>query len=120
MGLEPMSNLWSGIPTGVGSFCAGDIRLWDSETGECLRTYTGHTGTIRSVAWGQDERYIVSASHDRSMRIWDFETADCIQVLKGHDECIVNAAWDLDRKSVLSCDSSGGLGAWAIDSASVR
>ena len=90
--------------------CARGIQLSDSETGERLKEFPGHTDTVRSVVWSQDERHILSASHDRSMRIWDSETTACLQVLEGHEACIVNVVWALDGISVLSCDSNGGLG----------
>lgn len=95
--------------------CAGDIRLWNSETGECLRVFEGRRDTIRSVTWSHDQRHILSASHDRSVRIWESETGRCMEVLGDHDECVVNAIWSLDRRSVLSCDSSGGLRSFTVD-----
>jgi len=98
--------------------CAGDIRLWDSETGECLRVFQEHSDTIRSVAWSHDQRHILSASHDRSVRIWEAETGRCLEVLKCHEECAVNAVWTLDGASVLSCDSSGGLCLFKVDATS--
>ena len=95
--------------------CARDIRLWDAETGACLRSFQGHSDTIRSVAWSHDHRHILSASHDGSVRIWEAETGRCIHVLEGHEQCVVNAVWTLDQRFVLSCDSSGGLRRWAIN-----
>lgn len=55
--------------------------------------FQGHTDTIRSVVWSQNERHILSASLDRSVRVWEAETAGCIQVLKGHEACVINSAW---------------------------
>jgi WD40 repeat protein len=95
--------------------CAGDIRLWDSESGECLQLFEGHEDSIRSVAWSHDQRHILSASHDRSVRIWESETGRCVAVLKGHEACVVNAVWALDRACVLSCDASGGLRTFTAD-----
>ena len=38
------------------------VRIWDSDTGECLRVLEGHTSTVRSAAYSPDGRSIVSAS----------------------------------------------------------
>jgi WD40 repeat protein len=95
--------------------CAGDIRLLDSESGECLQVFEGHTDTIRSVTWSHDERHILSASHDGSIRTWESETGRCIAVLTGHDACVVNAVWTRADGTVLSCDSNGGLLTFTTD-----
>jgi WD40 repeat protein len=47
------------------------IRIFNTSTGELLRTLEGHLGPIVSVAFSQDSQRIVSASHDGSIRIWD-------------------------------------------------
>ncbi len=36
------------------------VRLWDTETGRCLRVLEGHAGVIWSVAWSADLRRVLS------------------------------------------------------------
>jgi hypothetical protein len=50
------------------------IRVWDRETGEQLRTITGHTDMVYSVSVSPDGRQIRSASADGTLRIWDFSS----------------------------------------------
>ena len=40
-------------------------RLWDVATGDCLRTLTGHTGTVFGVAFSPDGRLLATASCGR-------------------------------------------------------
>ncbi len=40
----------------------GSLRLWDVETGHCLRVLEGHTSGVRSVAWSADHRYALSGA----------------------------------------------------------
>ena len=42
--------------------------------GRQMRTLTGHTSTVFSVAFSRDGTRIVSGSFDRSVKIWDAET----------------------------------------------
>lgn len=90
-----------------------DIRQWDSESGECLRTLRGHDSTTRSVAWSPSCRSILSASHDRTVRIWDVETGIENFLLEGHKECVVNASWATES-TVCSLDSSGVVCLWNL------
>lgn len=41
------------------------------ETGEFLRTLTGHTGEVYALAFTTDSRSLFSASGDRTVRVWD-------------------------------------------------
>ena len=65
--------------------CSSDkqIKLWDLNTFECLRTFTGHDGAVSSVQLLSDER-IVSGSEDETIKIWSLKSGDCLQTLKGH------------------------------------
>lgn len=47
------------------------IKLWDSETGECLLTLEGHTDLIRTLAYDPKSRRLISGSYDATVRIWD-------------------------------------------------
>ena len=60
------------------------VRLWDVETGRCLRVLEGHTGQVDSVAWSADQRRALSGADDKTVRLWDVETGRCLRVLEGH------------------------------------
>ena len=56
------------------------LRVWDLETGTCLRTLKGHTAGVRSVSVTPEGRRMVSGSRDRTVRVWDLETGACLAV----------------------------------------
>ena len=49
-----------------------------------FKTLTGHTDTVKSVAFSHYGKYIASGSKDRTIRIWDVETGNSIKILQGH------------------------------------
>ena len=46
------------------------VRLWDVETGACVRTLEGHGDVVYSVRFSPDGRMVVSCSADRTARVW--------------------------------------------------
>ncbi|KAI8062122.1 WD40-repeat-containing domain protein [Gongronella butleri] len=58
--------------------CSQDhtVRLWDLETGQCLRTLFGHVDHITCMA--SDGLRIATGAKDRSVRIWSVATGECI------------------------------------------
>ena len=65
------------------------VRLWDVETGRCLRVLEGHTDRL-SGAWrgSADQRRALSGADDNTVRLWDVETGRCLRVLEGHTDCL--------------------------------
>ncbi|BFZ63167.1 WD repeat-containing protein 6 [Saitoella coloradoensis] len=55
--------------------CSDDrsVRVWDTESGECLATGWGHGARIWDVMWTQDEKSVVTASEDTDARLWGFD-----------------------------------------------
>ena len=44
------------------------VRLWDVQTGECVRIFTGHRGGVRSLAMSPDGKSMASGSDDGRIR----------------------------------------------------
>ncbi|WP_375501466.1 WD40 repeat domain-containing protein, partial [uncultured Nostoc sp.] len=56
--------------------------LWDVDTGDCLRTLSGHTRWVWSVGFSPDGQTVVSCSEDETIKIWDVETGECLKTLR--------------------------------------
>jgi len=73
-------------PDGLRAISAGmdtTLRVWDLETGVCLRVLEGHTKNAWNVSTTYDGQRAVSASLDHTLRVWDLETGACLHVLEG-------------------------------------
>ena len=84
------------------------VRVWDTDTGQCLRTLTGHTLEIRAMCALPDGR-LVTGSWDGTARIWDTHTGQCIHTFAEHthginglcllpDGRLVTGSWDSTAK----------------------
>lgn len=64
--------------------CALDstIRLWETSTGRCLRTFFGHVEGVWTIA--ADTLRVVSGAQDRMVKIWDTRTGRCDRTFTGH------------------------------------
>jgi WD40 repeat protein len=45
------------------------VRVWDLDTGACLRTLKGHLDSVRSVALHADGLRVVTGSWDKTVRV---------------------------------------------------
>jgi WD40 repeat protein len=47
------------------------IKIWDAAGGTALKTFAGHFGPIRSLAFSLDDKQVISGSDDSTIRFWD-------------------------------------------------
>jgi FOG: WD40 repeat len=55
--------------------------LWNVETGQEVRRFTGHTAEVCDVAFSPDGRYILTASNDATARVWFTDIQDTINAI---------------------------------------
>ena len=86
-------------------------KVWNTSTGECIQTLSGHTSIITDAAFGADADFLVTASADCTARIWDTISGECLQLFRGHSEGLHSVALSRDGCLVLtaSCDKSARL-----------
>lgn len=58
------------------------IRLWDTATGKCLRTFFGHVEGIWGLAG--DSLRVVTAANDGMVKVWDPRSGKCERTVTGH------------------------------------
>ena len=92
------------------------IRIWDAESGECLKTLEGHTNIVNSAAFSPNGKKIVSASWDSTIKIWDVESGECLKTLEGHTKIVNSATFSPDGKKILSASSDSTIKIWDVES----
>lgn len=62
------------------------VRLWNTQTSRCVKTYKGHTNRTYSifVDFAPGGQHIVSGSEDCKIYVWDLQSRQVAQVLEGH------------------------------------
>ncbi|KAK9472902.1 WD40-repeat-containing domain protein [Dipodascopsis tothii] len=106
------------------------VKLWDIETGECLRDFRGHSRGLACVQITEDCRMIASGGNDNMIRVWDLQTGRCLRVLNEHTSLVRSLhihgsrlvsgsydmtvkVWDLDTFK-LTLDLTGWHGSWVF------
>jgi WD40 repeat protein len=59
------------------------IKLWDVATGRELRALNGHNGPVRSIAFSQDGRRLISGATNGEAKIWDVDSGREVNSLGG-------------------------------------
>lgn len=92
------------------------LRLWDLQTGQCIRTFQGHIKAINCVCIFTDSKgvlRVVSGGDDKTIRIWDIDTGVCILVLRGHEgwvNCV--SAFTDDSQRLVSGSADKTVRVW--------
>lgn len=70
------------------------IRLWDVETGKCLRTLEGHKDRVISVAFDPAGSILASGGSDKTVKLWEIASGKLLQTLEGHQGWVSSVAFD--------------------------
>ena len=101
-----------------------EICLWSAQTGELLKTLTGHKDVVSSVVFSPDGNYIVSGDWYHSLydtsggawsgeiRVWNTHTGELIKTLTGHTGGVSSMAFSPDGKTLASGRTDGTILLW--------
>jgi WD40 repeat protein len=76
--------------------------MWDSNSGERLFSFEGHSLPINCAKWSPAGDRIASASDDGTARIWDAQTGSELLVLSGHEDWVQTLNWSPSGERILT------------------
>jgi WD40 repeat protein len=89
---------------------SGDIQLWDIHNRLLIRSFSHHSGPVRTLSLLPDG-YFVSTSEDRTVKVWNSYDSVPVQVIGKPDVCEVYGAAAVHplSKSDIVVSSGGGV-----------
>jgi WD40 repeat protein len=72
------------------------------EAWSLVRTLSGHSDWVYSVAYSPDGRRLVSGAHDNTIKIWDAETGALIRTFSGHNGWVLSVAYSPNGRWLAS------------------
>ncbi|KAF0310731.1 WD repeat-containing protein 17 [Amphibalanus amphitrite] len=94
----------------------GTVRVWDTDSSECLRVLSGHHSHVRGLAWCPALAHVlVSGSWDYTIRVWDARAGRCLHVIKEHAADVYGLSLHPARPLLLvSCSRDSTVRLWDL------
>ncbi|KAG8929738.1 WD domain protein [Tulasnella sp. 418] len=96
----------------------GLIRIWDTATGQCLKTLVEddnpHCGHVR---FSPNGKYILSSTMDSTIRLWNYHSGRVLKTYTGHRNesyCMFAAFGVINGKWIVSGSEDGRVLIWDL------
>ena len=85
-----------------------------AEEPQLLKTFTGPTKSIRSLAFSPDGKTLASAGDEKTIMLWDLATGTNTATLEGHTDYIHCVAFNANSSLLASAGEDGTVRLWDI------
>ncbi|MCJ1281753.1 hypothetical protein MMC26_001076 [Xylographa opegraphella] len=108
--------------------CAGDglIRIWDTATGQCLRTLVHEDNApVTSVRFSPNGKFVLAWTLDSCVRLWNYIEGRCVKTYQGHsnEKYSIGGAFGVygggDQAFIASGSEDGNITLWDVPSKNI-
>ncbi len=90
-------------------------KVWGNSMFPPVRTLKGHTGSVCSLAFSPDGKFLASGSDDKTIKIWRVSDGSIVQTLKEHTDWVNSIAFSPDGKLLASGSRDGTIRLWRLN-----
>jgi WD40 repeat protein len=103
------------LASGGGGRGGGELFVWDADSGEIIRKYTGQPGSVFAITWSKDGKKLVTGRNDGTLRWWDVDHWKLLHILQGHQNTIHSVQVSPDGSLVASCGDDSTIKLWRME-----
>jgi len=96
------------------------VRVWNLDSGTCLRILRGHNAKAADLAFSPDGRTLASADVDRAVHLWNVETGELQRTFRQHKSFTFTVAFSPDGRTLASGGYDQTVYLWDADSGRIR
>lgn len=94
----------------------GDAIIWDLENEKLVRNISGHQSAIMDLDFSPDNKYLLTASRDRTSRVFEIgNTRKLPMLFDDHDDWVMTATFDHSGQKVITGSKDGYIRIWELD-----
>ena len=97
----------------AGANLNGFVHIWNVQSGELLRTLSGHVASAYALAFSRDSNRLASGGADNTVRLWNVQTGALVKVFGGHQAAVLGVAWSPDGQTIASRSQDGTVKLWS-------
>ncbi len=90
------------------------IKLWNVNTGDRIKTLTGHSDSVKAIAFSPDDETLASSSDDRTIKLWDVATGKYFQTWREHNDTVNSIALSPDEPILVSGSRNRTIKFWNV------
>lgn len=92
------------------------VKLWNTETGECIKTFEGHQNEVWALDFSPDGKILASGSDDCIIKLWDVFSGKCLNSIEQSPSYALAVAFRPDGKVLASGGSDLKIRLFSIGS----
>jgi WD40 repeat protein len=93
----------------------GTLRVWDVESGQCVRVIQGYAASLFDIDWSPDGTQLISGGTDTLVTVWAVDGGGTPpRVLRDHNGVVYGVGWSPDGRWLASSAWDNVIRLWDV------